>query len=45
MYEIETDDFYKDIRENDEQKFDTSNFEKDHPSQIPTGKKTRKWLA
>ena len=30
MYEIETDDFYQDIS-NDIDKFDTSNFPKDHP--------------
>ena len=36
-YEIETEDFYKDIASDVEQKFDTSNFEKDHKSGIPTG--------
>ncbi len=45
-YEIETDDFYKDISGDVERLFDTSNFLKDplsgnlkdHPSGIPTGK-------
>ena len=47
-YEIETEDFYKDISKDVDQKFDTSNFEKDHgvrlrngtfrKSGIPTGK-------
>ena len=36
-YEIETEDFYKDISEDVEAKFDTSNFPKVHPSGIPTG--------
>ena len=34
MYEIETDDFYQDIKGDVESKFDTSNFVKDHPSGI-----------
>ena len=33
-YEIKTDDFYKDISNDVKDKFDTSNFEKDHPSNI-----------
>ena len=33
-YEIETEDFYEDISGDVEQKFDTSNFEKNHPSGI-----------
>ncbi len=37
-YEIETDDVYKDISENVNEWFDTSNYDKDHPSGIPTGK-------
>ena len=37
-YEIETEDFYKDISNDGEAKFDTSNFEKNHPSGIPDGK-------
>lgn len=32
MYEIETEDFYKDTNDIGEEKFDTSNFPKDHPS-------------
>ena len=36
-YEIETEDLYKDINPDVDQKFDTSNFEKDHISGIPTG--------
>ena len=37
-YDIETEDFYKDISEDVEAKFDTSNYPKDHPSGIPVGK-------
>ena len=37
MYEIETDDFYKDISPYVRDKFDTSNYPKDHPSGIETG--------
>ena len=37
-YEIETEDFYKDISKDVEGLFDTSNNPKDHPSKIPTGK-------
>ena len=37
MYEIETDDFYKDIAPDVHDKFDTSNDPKDHPSGIETG--------
>ena len=37
-YEIETEDFYKDISNDVEDNFDTSNFPKDHPSGIPVGK-------
>ena len=37
-YEIETKDFYKDISGDVEKGFDTSNFPKDHPSEIPVGK-------
>ena len=36
MYEIETEDFYKDISSDVYEKFDTSNFSKDHPSGIAT---------
>ena len=42
MYEIQTEDFYKDIAL-DVKCFDTSNYPADHPSGIPTGKKTRKF--
>ena len=38
MYEIKTDDFYKDISPDVESKFDTRNYDKNHPSGIPTGK-------
>ena len=37
MYEMETEDFYKDISGDVAAKFDTSNFPKDYPSGIPTG--------
>ncbi|PFX23471.1 hypothetical protein AWC38_SpisGene11966 [Stylophora pistillata] len=37
MYEMETEDFYKDIAADVDEKFDTSNFPKDHVSKIPTG--------
>ena len=37
-YEIETEDFFKDISGDVEKGFDTSNFPKDHPSGIPVGK-------
>ncbi len=37
-YEIETEDFYRDISKDVERLFDTSNYPKDHPSKIPTGK-------
>ncbi len=36
-YEIETEDFYKDISDDVKELFDTSNYPKDHPSGIPTG--------
>ena len=36
-YEIETEDFYKDISDDVQEKFDTSNFSLNHPSGIPTG--------
>ncbi|XP_022805804.1 uncharacterized protein LOC111342944 [Stylophora pistillata] len=36
-YEIQTDDFYQDIKSDVHNLFDTSNFPKDHPSGIPTG--------
>ena len=37
MYEIRTDDFYKDISQDIETKFDTSDYPKEHPSGILTG--------
>ena len=36
-YESETEDFYKDISDDVQEKFDTSNFSLNHPSGIPTG--------
>ena len=36
-YEIQTEDFYKDISEDVEAKFDTSSYAKRHPSGIPVG--------
>ena len=35
MYEIETDDFFEDIREDIKDKFDTSNIENYNPSSLP----------
>ena len=37
MYEINTENFYKDISGDVENKFDTSNYPSNHPSGIPTG--------
>ena len=37
MYEIETEDFYKDISEDVKDRFDTSDYPESHPSGIPTG--------
>ena len=37
MYQIKTEDFYKDISEDIETKFDTSDYPKEHPSGILTG--------
>ena len=37
-YEIKMDNFYQDICCNVDAWFDTSNYDKDHPSKIPTGK-------
>ena len=37
MYEIKTEDFYKDISEDVKDKFDTSDYPPNHPSGIPTG--------
>ena len=37
LYEIQTEDFYKDISGDVKDRFDTSNYPKNHPSGIPTG--------
>ena len=37
IYEIETDDFYKDISGDVKDRFDTSDYPENHPSGIPTG--------
>ena len=37
MYEIQTEDFYKDISGDVKDKFDTSDYPENHPSGIPTG--------
>ena len=37
MYEIETEDFYKDISKDVINRFDTSDYPENHPSGIPTG--------
>ena len=37
LYEIETEDFYKDISEDVKNRFDTSDYPENHPSGIPTG--------
>ena len=37
MYEIATDNFYKDIKKDIRKKFDTSDIPPDHPSKIKTG--------
>ena len=37
LYEIETEDFYKDIAGDVKDKFDTSEYPENHPSGIPTG--------
>ena len=37
MYEIHTEDFYKDISGDVKNKFDTSDYPENHPSGIPTG--------
>ena len=43
-YEIQTDDFYKDIADDIQTRFDTSEYPKDHPSGIERGS-IRKCLA
>ena len=40
-YEIKTEDFYQDISSDVEEKFDTSNYIKNHPSGIKTGFKQK----
>lgn len=42
MYHIQTNDFYKDISQDVESMFDTSNYLKGHESSIPTGKIKKK---
>ena len=37
LYEIQTEDFYKDISGDVRDRFDTSDYKEDHPSGIPTG--------
>ena len=37
LYEIQTEDFYKDISEDVRDRFDTSEYPENHPSGIPTG--------
>ena len=37
MYEIQTEDFYKDISADVKYRFDTSHYPPDHPSGIPSG--------
>ena len=37
MYEIETEDFFKDISKDVKDRFDTSDYPENHPSGIPTG--------
>ena len=37
MYEIQTEDFYKDISGDVKDRFDTSDYPSDHPSDIPSG--------
>ena len=37
MYEIQTEDFYKDINQDVKHMFDTSDYSPNHPSGIPSG--------
>ena len=37
MYEIKTEDFYKDISQDVKDRFDTSDYPPNHPSGIPSG--------
>ena len=41
MYEIHTEDFYKDISADLKDRFDTSNYPSNHPSGIPSGFNTK----
>ena len=43
MYEIETEDFYKDISGDVKDRFDTSDYPDNHPSGIPTGINKKVW--
>ena len=43
-YEIETEDFFEDISGDVDEKFDTSNFSKDHPSGIQGKNKKKSWF-
>ena len=43
MYEIKTEDFYKDISGDLKDRFDTSDYPPNHPSGIPTGLIRRCW--
>jgi hypothetical protein len=42
MYEIETEDFYEDIKDDVHEMFDTSNYPRSHPSGIETGVNKKK---
>ena len=42
MYEIQTEDFYRDISADVKYRFDTSNYPPDHPSGIPSGLNKKK---
>ena len=45
MYEIQTEDFYKDIIRDLKDRFDTSGYPFDHPSGIPSGFNKKKCLV
>ena len=42
MYEIQTEDFYKDISKDVKDRFDTSDYPPNHPSGIPSGFKKKR---
>ena len=44
MYEIQTEDFYKDIAGDVNNRFDTSDYPENHPSGIPTGINKKVWV-